>query len=106
VNDPITISPNYDPLQDTLLTTEEVCEFLRISRKTLYRLVKNNEFPQHYFFADEYRFPGQSVRLFLEAKNRGISLDFLAAQLNKKEQEIQQPKRKRGRPPGKRERDL
>ena len=53
-----------DP-QETALSTAEACEFLSISRQTLYKLVKSNRLPGHKI-GDKYRFFKTEILRFFD----------------------------------------
>jgi excisionase family DNA binding protein len=51
--------------QEAALSTAETCEFLNISRQTLYKLVKTNRLPGHKI-GDKYRFFKTEILRFFD----------------------------------------
>lgn len=51
--------------QEAALSTAETCEFLNISRQTLYKLVKTNRLPGHRV-GDKYRFFKTEILRFFD----------------------------------------
>jgi len=46
----------------TVMTVSEVCEYLRIHRSTLYRLIKTGDLP-HFRLGSDYRFNREAIAL-------------------------------------------
>ena len=52
-------------IEESALSTAETCEFLNISRQTLYKLVKTNRLPGHKI-GDKYRFFKTEILRFFD----------------------------------------
>ena len=61
----LTPTPTVQDAQEAALSTAEACEFLNISRQTLYKLVKTNRLPGHKI-GDKYRFFKTEILRFFD----------------------------------------
>jgi excisionase family DNA binding protein len=52
---PLGGSPAMTVSYSPVMTVSEICDYLQIHRKTLYKMTKNNQIP-HMRFGKEYRF--------------------------------------------------
>jgi len=57
---------------DRILTSEEVCRFLRISRQKFYRLVRKGEFPARKV-GSEWRILKDDLRAYIRGERKGPS---------------------------------